>query len=188
MNFIKNTYERIRKRQKHVFVYLPFQLPFLFLCPKYKQIYFIVQCTCFYQNKSVFLQKKVRASNFFGGPVTFKVHWPPGPVDTKRYCRPLTRHGYVCRHAACVGMQRVLACSVCWHAACVGMQARASILCVTCVSLLLISKWTLFQTKSVAQGKEDRPDSWSDRGQGGSVGHSWSVTLLFAQIEWSLTI
>ena len=23
------------------------------------------------------------------GPVTFKVYWPPGPLNTKRYCRPL---------------------------------------------------------------------------------------------------
>ena len=23
------------------------------------------------------------ASNFFGGPVTFQIYWPPGPVDTK---------------------------------------------------------------------------------------------------------
>ena len=38
--------------------------------------------------------KKVRASNFFGGPVTFKVHWPPGPVNIKRYCRPLVKVTY----------------------------------------------------------------------------------------------
>ena len=25
----------------------------------------------------------IRISNFFGGPVTFEIYWPPGPEDTK---------------------------------------------------------------------------------------------------------
>ena len=62
---------------------------FLFICHFSCRFYFSVLNINKYillYNVPVFIRinvysyKKVRASNFFGGPVTFKVHWPPGPV------------------------------------------------------------------------------------------------------------
>ena len=32
---------------------------------------------------AVYFLYSIRASNFWGGPVTFQIHWPGGPVDTK---------------------------------------------------------------------------------------------------------
>jgi len=34
--------------------------------------------------------KTSRTVTFFGGgPITFNIHWPPGPVNTKPYCQLL---------------------------------------------------------------------------------------------------
>ena len=31
------------------------------------------------------------ASKFFGGPVTFQIYWPPGPLDPQAQCQGLLR-------------------------------------------------------------------------------------------------
>ena len=30
-----------------------------------------------------------RASKFFGGPVSFQIYWPPGPLDPQAQCQGL---------------------------------------------------------------------------------------------------
>ena len=72
MNFIDRIHTKELENDKNAF---------LFICHFSCRFYFSVLNI----NKQIYVI--VRASNFFGGPVTFKVHWTPGPVNTKRYCR-----------------------------------------------------------------------------------------------------